>query len=79
MKVFVPYFSGCTAESALDDAALVPYEQGYNLLHVERVRKPSSELALGQAEIIPPADWPRNSAACQSLPQTSVYRATMSS
>lgn len=79
MKVFVPCFADSDRESALAEAVLVPFEQGYNILHVERVRAPSEDLALGQAEIVPPADWPEPRLTRQSLPQTSVYSATISS
>ena len=75
MKVFVPYFADSTGQTALDDATLVPFEHGYTMLCVERIESPGATLEPGQAEVIP-SDWPR---APHSLPQTSVYRATMSS
>ncbi len=60
MKVFVPFFEDALADTALNGAQLVPYECGYTLLHIERARADAALPEPGQAQILPPDDWPRS-------------------
>lgn len=68
MKVFVPLHEQSVIDQSLSDAPVVPFEQGYTLLHIERAHPDAPLPAMGLAQIIPPEDWPQQP---QSLPQTS--------
>lgn len=58
MKVFVPFYEEAVGETALHGAVLVPFERGYNLLHIERARAGDPLPEPGHAQILPPEDWP---------------------
>ncbi len=58
MKVFVPFYDDAMGDNALHGAVLVPFERGYNVLHIERARADDPLPKLGHAQILPPEDWP---------------------
>lgn len=58
MKVFVPFYEDAMADAALHGAALVPFERGYNVLHIDRAQASDAMPELGHAQILPPDDWP---------------------
>lgn len=62
MKVFVPFYEAAIddamGDAALQGADLVPFERGYNLLHIERARAGAPMPEAGYAQILPPEDWP---------------------
>lgn len=62
VKVFVPFYEDAMddamGDAALHGAVLVPFERGYNLLHIERARASDPYPEPGHAQILPPEDWP---------------------
>lgn len=60
MKVFVPFYEDAMVDAALHGAVLVPFERGYNVLHIERAQAGDPMPEPGHAQILPPDDWPRS-------------------
>jgi len=58
VKVFVPFYEDAMGDAALHGADLVPFERGYNVLHIERAQASDPMPELGHAQILPPDDWP---------------------
>lgn len=58
MKVFVPFYEDAMGDAALYGAVLVPFERGYNVLHIERANADDPMPEPGHAQILPPDDWP---------------------
>ena len=58
MKVFVPFYEDAMGDAALHGSVLVPFERGYNVLHIERAHADDPMPEPGHAQILPPDDWP---------------------